>query len=300
MKPIDVWEVVVCAKPAMTPRPALPALVCLILALTATAAQARLDGLSLISPNPVGFGPVFIGTPASGSFDLYNNDSLPATFNLPFTSPDVTSIFVITESVFVGLPPFPFPFSVEGNELAIIIVDVDTSTSGAKSADVAVNGDAINEILSVTGDVYDHAVASLTSGPTIDLGTFNQNASGFVNLANLIAAAAGPNRVGLQLESFSEDSDADDKFAVTEGFSALDAGDLGDIQVTFDTSTPGLFTSSYTLTYGDAPLVSDPAGAWSGQTLNFNLIGNVAVIPEPASLALLGVGIPALLRRRRR
>lgn len=301
MKPIDLWAVVVCDKLAMTPRPALPALVCLILALTVTAAHAQpVPGhLSLLTPSTVGFDPVFVGTEPNGDFVLLSDGLGTATFNLPFTSPDVNSIFVITESFFFGLPPFPFPFSVERNELASIIVDVDTSTSGSKIADVAVIGDGIDDTLSVTGDVYDHAVASLTSGPTIDLGTFNQNDSGFINLANLIAAAAGPYRVGLVLQGLIEDSDADGKFAATEGFSALAAGDLGDIQVAFDTSAPGLFAASYTLTYGDAPLIGDPAGAWSGQTLNFNLTGNVATIPEPASLSLLGAGGLLLLRRRR-
>lgn len=155
-----------------------------------------------------------------------------------------------------------------------------------------------------TVNVLDHSNASFSgeaddNADTIDFGTVYQGSSqsaGF-SLHNLLSLAGSTARLDLDLSPTNESGDTSNKFSTDlASFTNLLAGSDNDYTVTFDTTDTGTFSALYTLNFSD----EDLPGSTGGQVMTLNVTGTVIPVPEPTSLALLGLISAGLLGRRRR
>jgi hypothetical protein len=158
--------------------------------------------------------------------------------------------------------------------------------------------------LSATYDYLLHAKGSFdgTSQLTLDLDFGTVFLGDSASLGFSIFNASG-DRVGLDLDSILGSGDTAKLFTNLSLFSGLGAGSSNTFLASFDTSSLGLFSASYTLGLSDAD-VGASSSRFKNYSLTLNLKGEVRErqsngIPEPGILGLLGIGLLGLAMGRR-
>ncbi len=206
---------------------------------------------------------------------------------------------------------FVAPFlAAEGSGGTTAPLTINTSTAGAKSASLTIDNLAStaefansgsndsDDVISYTANVLAHSEASFNASAdqntlTLDFGTVLLNeavsplAFSIANLESVTGFTAG-----LDLDSILGTGDTGVLTTNLSEFFDLLAGERVDYLASFDTSTLGVFSATYTLAVSDEDLL----GAADGESLVLTLAGSV--IPEPASALLLLGGLAALARRR--
>lgn len=166
--------------------------------------------------------------------------------------------------------------------------------------------------LSATYGYLLHAAPSFTAPDTslvltLDLGSvfLNDIASSNFNLFNLVG-----NRVGLDLDSILGTGDTSKFLSNLSPFADLGAGESNSYWVSLVTTDVGTFVASYALTFSDAD-VGAASSRWDNLQMTLNVTGSITgsvidafaptvSIPEPTTLALLGVGLAGIGASRRR
>jgi hypothetical protein len=197
-------------------------------------------------------------------------------------------------NVFATDPNGSVPFSVlqamgQGNPGAHPLTLTVTAKDGASGS-----GGGSVSVLSHADGSFDPNLEKKTL--LIDFGPLNKNgsASQHFNITNLDVGSGYT--AALNLLGAVETSDPGGKFSLNPSisFSNLAGGQTSSFfDVFFDLSTEGTFTGSYTLNLSDENL----PGA-QNQTMTVNVTGTV--IPEPATVGLLALGVVGLVARRRR
>jgi len=197
-------------------------------------------------------------------------------------------------NVFATDPNVSVPFSVlqamgQGSPGAHPLSLTVTALDGASG----LGGGSVS-VLSHADGSFDPGLESKTL--LIDFGALSKNgtASRHFNISNLDVGSGYT--AALNLLGAVEANDPGGKFSLNPSisFTNLAAGQTSSFfDVFFDLSTEGTFTGSYTLNLRDENL----PGA-QNQTMTVNVMGTV--IPEPATVGLLALGVVGLVARRRR
>lgn len=126
---------------------------------------------------------------------------------------------------------------------------------------------------------------------TLDFGTVLEGSS-VAPLSFSLYNLADPDRIGLDLDSFSGTGDTAQLGTNLATFSGLGAGSSVGFNATLDTLTVGLFNAQYILNLSDADLGASTTR--SNYQLTLNLVGNVAPVPIPAAVWLFGSALAGL------
>ncbi|QQE10592.1 endonuclease [Planctomycetota bacterium] len=184
-----------------------------------------------------------------------------------------------------------------GEQTGTVTVDnLDVTTQGG-SGHGANDGD---DTVTLALTVLDHSNASFSSSLdqdtlTIDFGYIEANKE-FTETFDIFNYATSSFTADLDLDSITSSGDASAFDLDLNTFSNLAANDKATYTASINSAFSGPLQATYTLNLSD----EDLPGATGSQTLSINLLANVAPIPEPTSLALLGLaGIITLSNRRR-
>ncbi len=254
------------------------------------------------TPTTAAFGRVIVGATPTQSISLSKTGSDTTGYNIT-SSGDATSDSL--GGAFVA-----------GAQTVDFNVGVTTATAGTKSGTVTVANTAVssanpgqgnldpNDVIGVSATVLNASNASFDAVlnqdiDSIDLGTVTQGdptASQSFNISNLLSTLGITS--ALDLDSIQFDG-LDDAAISTDlvTFVGLAAGDSNTFNAFLDTTQVGVFNETLLLNFSDENVLGETTNQ-----LTLNITGTVAPvsIPEPAGLALIGLGGLVLLSRRRR
>ncbi len=232
-----------------------------------------------VSSSVVDFGNLIIGAslPTPQSVTLNKSGTTPTTFDV-LVSGDASSTSVGTGKTFVGgsqTTPISAGLAVAspvGLKSGVITINnTDLTSAGAGQG----NDDG-DDTISVTASVLDHSNASFDSvgdqnSLTIDFGTVAQGGvltQGF-SIYNLLATVGFTAR--LDIDTITPSGDAAVLTIDAIPTSNIPAGAGNAYLASFDTSTGGTFSATYTLVVSDANLPGESVGT----SLTLTLQGNV-------------------------
>jgi endonuclease I len=201
-----------------------------------------------------------------------------------------------TRSLNVGLATNTAAAGLRSGTVTVDNLDITTQAGAGMGANDA------NDVFNVSLSVLDHANASFAGGSdlnalTLDFGTLALGSgTQFLpfDVFNLMATAGFT--APLDLLSFVGSGDTSVLGSSLSPLNNLAAGASQGFLASFSTSNPGVFAASYQLSLSDDTAL---AGAIGGQSLTLNLLGNVAAVPEPSTLALLTSAMLMAFSRRR-
>ena len=278
-----------------------------------TGAAYRLADPS-VTPNPVNFGIVHVGDSVSQNLTLANNapadgfsESLYASFSSSTAGVNTTG--TVSGLVAGATNSSALSVSVDTSSAGIITgtAFLDFVSDGAGTSGLGTTSLTGGQI-EVTAQVNNFAAPSfiLDSGAatlaqddatsfTLDFGTVVQNSSGSTATLAIANDVLGP--ADTLAGSFDLPTGPGFTYGGFLDFVGIVAGDeQGNLNVTFDTSTVGMFSQTVTLNPR-----SQNASGFDGVlgSITLNLRGVVAV-PEPSSSSLFALTVMALVFRRRK
>lgn len=180
---------------------------------------------------------------------------------------------------------YTFTPAARGTVTDTLVVDGDDP---AGDSTITLSGTGVGPVTQITGD----------DAGTFDFGTIgsDETATLELDLANVTPDTGDLALVGLTVDFEITGADAEHFELVLTPGTEFDAGDAETFDLIFDPQgLDGTFTATLTFLTDQNAAFGDTI---NGDTFTYSLVAN-ALIPEPTSLALLGLGGGLFLRRRR-